>query len=338
MEPGPKGSVRTSGAVPSASSPVSQAAQAIEVHQAEKLQAPQHDVVLAKDSVPVEQRPDPAAKGAVDDLWKAMRLSSANGDGRDHVGHDWNSPDAFRGDRGEHDWDHRVRQWDRDWVHYDDYYRPVICNPYRDTLRVVYIYQNAPRILVIPALASIVLDVAEYGAYNFTAVLLNTVGAAVNVAVGSFFGGGYFPGPDLPPPPPPPPLVTYDDVPIMVRYSDAAYDPFVVRRIVDVGDDARYGEHKVLLDGVTPVWGVWTQNADGQRQFEVHKAQQFPGMDDPRAGPLPGDYQLRLASNPSSAFSTGDVFVIAAGAVVATLGLCGAVALAIFRRRPRALH
>jgi len=124
----------------------------------------------------------------------------------------------------------------------------------------------------------------------------------------------------------------------MVRYSDAAYDPFVVRRIVDVGDDARYGEHKVLLDGVTPVWGVWTQNADGQRQFEVHKAQQFPGMDDPRAGPLPGDYQLRLASNPSSAFSTGDVFVIAAGAVVATLGLCGAVALAIFRRRPRALH
>jgi hypothetical protein len=311
----------------------------VEVHQATKLQAPQQDVELAKASAPAEQRPDPAPKADVDDLWKAMRLPGSDRDGRDHDGHDWSAPpDAFRGDRDEHDWDHHVRQWDRDWVRYDDYYRPVLCNPYHDDLRVIYIYEYQPRIVVIPPLASIVLDAIAYGAYNFTALVLDAVGTAVDVAVGSFFGGGYYPEQYLAPPPPPLPLLTYDDVPVVVNYPDATYQPFVVRRIVDVGDDARYGEHKVLLDGVTPVWGDWTQTPDGQRQFEVHKTQQFPGLDDPREGPLPGDYQLRLASNSSPGFSAKDVYVIVATAVVATLGLCGAAALAFFRRRPRALH
>jgi hypothetical protein len=311
----------------------------VEVHQAAKLQAPQQDIELAKASAPAEQRPDPAPKADVDDLWKAMRLPSADRDGRAHDGHDWSvPPDAFRSDRDEHDWDHHVRQWDRDWVQYDDYYRPIICNPYHDDLRVIYIYEYEPRIVVIPPLASIVLDAIAYGAYNFTALVLDAVGTAVDVAVGSFFGAGYYPEPYLALPPPPPPLLTYDDVPVVVNYPDATYQPFVVRRIVDVGDDARYGEHKVLLDGVTPVWGAWAQTADGQRTFEVHKTQQFPGLDDPQEGPLPGDYQLRLASNSSSGFSARDVYVIVAASVATTLGLCGAAALAVFRRRSHALH
>jgi hypothetical protein len=233
-----------------------------------------------------------------------------------------------------------VRQWDRDWVQYDDDYRPIICNPYHDTLRVIYIYQDQPRIVEIPPLASALVDAVDYGAYTFTALVTDAVGTAINVAVGSFFGGGYDPGPGLAPPPPPPPLLTYDNVPVEVNYPDATYQPFLAHQIVDVGDDARYGEHKVLLDGVTPVWGAWTQTPDGQRQFEVHKTQQFPGLDDPQPGPLPGDYQLTLAgkSDTSSGFSSRDVFAIAACAVVATLAACGAAAVGFSRRRTRTLH
>ena len=309
-----------------ASPPPSQAGQMVEVHQAEELQAPLQDVELAKASIPVELRPDPAPEADVDNLKNAIRLSSANDDWRDNDGR-----------KGNHDWDRDVRQWDRDWVHYDDYYRPILRNPYRYVVKVVYVYQYRPRIVFIPPLASVVLNAIEYGAYNFTALLLDPVGAALNIAVGSFFGGGYYPGPNLAPPPPPPPLLTYDQVPVVVNYRDARYEPFVVRQIVDVGDDVRYGERKVLLDGVTPVWGEWRQTPDGQRLFEVHKTERFPGLADPQEGPLAGDYQLRLASTEPSGFSAKDVYVVAAGAVVLTLAICWAV-LTISRRRRRLLH
>lgn len=336
--PGPATGTSASASVPSASSPVSQAGQVVDVHQAVTVQAPQQDVELAKASVPVQQRPEPAATTDIDDIRKAVRLPNATVDGRDDKSRDRHDPNAFRGDRDDRDRDQRVRQWDRDWVRYDDYHRPILCNPYHDTLRVVYIYEYQPRIVLIPPLASIVLDALGYGAYNFTALALDPLGVAENVAVGSFYGGGYYPGPDVAPPPPPPPLPTYDDVPVVVNYPQASYEPFTVRQVVDVGDDAQYGEHKVLLDGVTPVWGAWTQTPGGQRQFEVHKTQQLPGIDDPQAGPLPGDYQLRLASNPSSGFSAGDLFIIAADAIVGTLALCAAAAFVISRRRSRALH
>jgi hypothetical protein len=78
-------------------------------------------------------------------------------------------------------------------------------------------------------------------------VHLNAFGATVNLAVGSFFGGGYYPGWGLPPLPPPPPVVHYDNINVVVRYSRAVYQPFQVSRIVDCGNDA------------TPAWGVWTQ-------------------------------------------------------------------------------
>jgi hypothetical protein len=317
---------------------VSQAGQVITIHQADKLQAPQQDVAQAKASVPTEYRPNPAPAADLDGLRKDVQFSSTDGnsphrDDQDGRAHDraWRDPD-------QHDWDHHVRQWDRDWVSYDDDWRPVICNPYQDELQVVYDYDYAPQIVVIPPLASAVLDVADYGAYNFTAVLLDAVGQAVDVAVGSFFGGGYDPGPDLPLPPPPPPVVTYDDVPVSVDYPDTTYEPFLVSQVVDAGPDPQYGEDKVLLDGVTPVWGQWAQTPDGQRQFDVHKTQQFPGLDNPQPGPLPGNYQLRLASKTAPGMPVRDVFIVAASAVVATLGLCGAVAFAMSRRRPRALH
>jgi hypothetical protein len=135
-------------------------------------------------------------------------------------------------------------------------------------------------------------------------------------------------------------VVPSSPTPVQVQYSDATYQPFVVNRVIDVGDDPTVGgERKVLLDGVTPAWGVWTTNADGQRQFEVHKTQQFPGMDDPPGeGPLPGDYQMQLASasKPApSGFSTKDLLLIGGAVVVLALGV-GAIVLNVIlgRRRP----
>ena len=145
-----------------------------------------------------------------------------------------------------------VRQWRPDWVSYDEYYRPIILNPFHDPVRLVYMYDRAPRIVIIPPLARMVIEAAQYAAYSFTAAVLTPVAAAIgaanavvdtaqaltNIAVGSFFGGGYFPGVGLPLPPPPPPVLRYDNVPVFVNYAQAQYEPFRVRQIVDVGDDA----------------------------------------------------------------------------------------------------
>ncbi|MCV7302595.1 hypothetical protein H7J93_23500 [Mycobacterium barrassiae] len=236
-----------------------------------------------------------------------------------------------------------VRQWRPEWVQYDEYYRPIIINPYRDPVRIVYMYEMAPRIMVIPPLGRMMFEAAQYAAYSFTAALLSPVIAAANVAqavtniaVGSFFGGGYYPGVGMPPPPPPPPVLRYDNVPVLVNYSNARYEPFRVRQIVDVGDDAQFGERKVLLDGVTPAWGVWAEGQGGERTFEVHRTQQFPGLGAPAEGPLPGDYRLRLASDeaPTAGLTGRDIFLMVSAGVIGTLGF-GAIGLAFFLGRRR---
>ncbi|WP_029115186.1 hypothetical protein [Mycobacterium sp. URHB0044] len=330
-----------------ASSSVSQAAKEIETVEPQTLKAPEQDVVLAKSAKPVEELlPAPAPKQDVAEFARAIDLPDFDRDFRDgnasRKDRDFKDRD-FRPD-GDRDWNRHVRQWDPDWVQYDDYYRPVISNPYRNTVKIIYVYQNAPRIVYIPPLARIVLEVAQFAAYSFTAIVdtaINTaVNTAVNVAVGSFFGGGYFPGIGLPLPPPPPPVWRYDNVPVQVRYSNNnVYEPFRVQRIVDVGNDSQYGERKVLLDGVTPAWGEWTQNAAGERQFEIHKTQQFPGLDEPREGPLPGDYQLRLASDQSASdgFTSRDVYLMASAGVLGLLSL-GAVLWAVMLGRRRTQH
>jgi hypothetical protein len=321
-----------------ASSSVSQAAKEIETVEPQTLKAPEQDVVLAKSAKPVEELlPAPAPKQDVAEFAAGIDLPNFDRDIRD--GNASRKDGDFR-PHGDRDWDRHVRQWDPDWVQYDDYYRPVICNPYRNTVKIIYIYQNAPRIVYIPPLARIVLEVAQFAAYSFTAVVNTAVNTAINVAVGSFFGGGYFPGIGLPLPPPPPPVWRYDNVPVQVRYSNNnVYEPFRVQRIVDVGNDSQYGERKVLLDGVTPAWGEWTQNGAGERQFEIHRTQQFPGLDEPREGPLPGDYQLRLASDQSASdgFTSRDVYLMASAGVLGVLSL-GAVLWAVMLGRRRTLH
>lgn len=321
------------------SSAVAKAARPIETVRPQTLDAPEADVELARNAKPVEEKPDPAPAHDIAALAVSLNVTNRNDnriDDRDD-NRDWNRPDFQRRDQGL-DWDRKVRQWRPEWVQYDEYYRPMIFNPYREPVRVVYIYQNSPRIVQINPLQRVIMYAADLAAYSFTAVVVNAVNTAVNVAVGSFFGGGYIPAVGMPLPPPPPPVLRYDNVPVQVRYSSAVYQPFRVQRVVDVGDDSRYGERKVLLDGVTPAWGVWTQSGTGERQFEVHRTQQFPGLDDPREAPLPGDYRMQLVSD--SAADTGldrnQVYLIAAAVACSVLSL-GAVGLVVLMGRRRGM-
>lgn len=314
------------------STSVTQAATEIEPVVPETVEAPAQDVKIAKAAKVVEQpEPAPAEVAEVAAIARIIDVPILNRDRR--------GDDVLRVNddvRLASAWDRNVRQWSLDWVEYDDYYRPVFANPYREAVKIIYMYQNAPRILMIPPLSRIVLEVAQYAAYSFTAVVMGAVNTAVNVAVGSFFGGGFFPGIGLPLPPPPPPLLRYDNVPVSVNYSQQRYEPFRVQRIIDVGPDARYGERKVLLDGVTPAWGKWTQSPAGERQFEVHRTQQFPGLTEPGEAPLPGDYELRLASDESasSGFNGRDAYLMAAAILCALLS-AGAVMLSVHIGRRR---
>ena len=315
---------------------VETAAREIVTEKPQTLEAPAADVEVAKVAKVTDEKPEPAAIEDVQAIAEELQLSSARRDDRDEPG------PLNDGDRRGRDWDDRVRQWDPDWVVYDEYYRPVISNPYRQPVKIVYVYQNAPRVVFINPLERVVLNVAQYAAYSFTAVVLtaaNVVNTAVNtaaaVAVGSFFGGGYYPGFGVPLPPPPPPVLRYDNVPVQVRYSDAVYEPFRVQRIVDVGDDAVYGARKVLLDGVTPAWGQWTQTPSGERMFEVNKTQQFPGLEEPAEAPLPGDYRMTLASDESPAGMDGKTVYMIVSAVVLAAMSVGAVLWSVMLGRRR---
>lgn len=323
------------------SSPVSKAAQRIPTAQPAQMQASEQDIQLARQSKPVEVKPEPAKRDDVAFLSSAIDLESKTklgpfesefevgsefsvGDRRDHD-RDWDWHDKH--------WDKKVRQWDKRWIEYDHWYRPVFCNPYRAPVRIVYIYERAPRILIVPALGRVVIDAAAVAAYSFTAVVLNAANLAADVAVGTFFGGGYIP-PIGAPFVPPPPLLRYDNVPVQVRYSNATYQPFRVNQVVDVGDDVQYGGRKVLLDGATPAWGQWTTSPTGERQFEVHRTQQYPGLGEPQEAPLPGDYQMQLASEESANVDRSQMYLMAAAGVVAGLGF-GALGLAVYLGRRR---
>jgi hypothetical protein len=296
----------------------------------QRLEAAPQDVELAQQAVPVQENPPPAPQAEIDRI-RDLVIPPANPGA--------NSATSATADAGLVAAERRVLQWQPDWVQYDMYYRPLIFNPYPEPLQVVYQIAGLPRILLIPPLGRIVTEVRELGSYNFTVLRLNAFGIPIDIAVGNFFGGGYLPGPGLPPPPPPPPVRTLTDVPVQVKYTNATYEPIRVQKIVDVGPDpAVGGEHKVLLDGVTPAWGEWKQTDTGVQQFEVHKTQSFPGMEAPAEGPLPGDYDMQLVSDESPTGLSGkDITLIIAAAIVATLGL-GAIVLTIFlgrRRRPQ---
>jgi hypothetical protein len=303
----------------------------------QQLEAAPEDIKIAEQATPVEEIPPPAPAAEIDEL-KDLILTApgANpGGAADPGGANPGGGATTVADDGQFAAaEAKVAQWQSDWVQYDKYYRPLIFNPYPEPLKLVYEVGGVPRILIIEPLGRIVTEVRDIGSYNFTAMRLNTLGELIAIAVGNFFGGGYFPGPGLPPPPPPPPVRTLTDVPVQVKYTNETYRPIVVRKIVDVGPDpTQGGATKVLLDGVTPAWGVWKENEEGVPQFEVNQTQSFPGMEEPAEGPLPGDYDLQLVSDSTPTGLSGkDITVIVAAVVAAAVGI-GAIVLTLGRRR-----
>ena len=165
------------------------------------------------------------------------------------------------------------------------------------------------------------------GAANVVNDVANVAADVVNVAVGTIFGGGFVPGVGVPFVAPPP-LLTYDNVPVQVRYSNATYEPFRVNQIVDVGDDVQYGGRKVLLDGATPGGGNGRLRRPGSGSSRCTALSSTPGSAIRKRRRCPGDYQMRLASDESATVDRTQMYLVAAAGVIAGLGF-GALGLAL---------
>lgn len=277
----------------SVSSTRSSATQVILTATPQVLIAAPENIKAAQEAPPVEQNPPPAPQSEIAGLLSAVTIPA-------------NQNTQNRGA-----WDGIVRQWNPDWVGYDTYHRPVIFNPFPQVLQIVYRIAGTVRILLIQPLAKVVAEILDPGQQGFTVIGRTGSGDPTYVAQGSVGGGGSDPGAGLPPPPPPPPPAESNNVCVVVNYTQEHYKPFVVRKVVDVGDDPQYGGHKVLLDGVTPAWGDWTTpSADCSSQFVVHKTQALPGLEEPREAPLPGGYPMQLADySPPPGFGVVPVVV-----------------------------
>lgn len=223
-----------------------------------------------------------------------------------------------------------VLQLDRELITYNAF-GVFIVNPFGQALHIFWqTVGGVIQEIVIPALSQIVTRISEPGPHSVIGMVPSQTGEPGQVTAAVIDGGGHDPGPGEPPPPTSPAPTERPNTCVAVHYGDKQYNPFIVRKIVDVGDDPQYGEHKVLLDGVTPVWGAWAQSVNCGTQFEVHKTQTLPGLDEPKQVPIPG-YPIALASISSS--TNFDFFAILAALIVAAL-ILGAVLVAIKRHWP----
>jgi hypothetical protein len=211
--------------------------------------------------------------------------------------------------------DRNVLQWQPEWVDQDQYHRPVILNPFPNPIQIVYSENGDPRTVTIQPSTRTVLDFVE-AATSLTVMVFDAVGKLTDVAIASA-------GSNQPP-------ESYTEVPVIVDNSRVKSTRFTVGKVTDVGEDPNVGERKVLLDDTTPAWGVWTQDSAGQRQFEIHKSQQLPGIDEPAEGPLPG-YRLVSDSEP---LSSTDVLLIVVALLVAAVAI-GATVHRVIRRKQR---
>lgn len=228
----------------------------------------------------------------------------------------------------------QVTQWSSSWTRYDQYYQPLIANPFAVPIQLAYVYAGRPYLVTIPPLAQSVLSVPRPGVYSFTALVPNASGGVADVSVGSFSGGGYVPNPGQPLPPKPPALVSYANVLVRFDLAGVQYDPVVVRKVVDLGDDPETGARKVLLDEETPAWGRWGQSDSGRREFTVTSTQSLPGLTAPSASAPPG-YKLTVTSAPASSDGTSTLAWVALGlGVLAILAVALVVVLVKRRRGP----
>ena len=199
---------------------IEQAAGVTTTPEPQQLEAAPENIKIAELAKPVEEIPPPAPAAEIDEL-KDLILTADPAGAADPGGANPGGGATTVAENGElAAAEAKVAQWQSDWVQYDKYYRPLIFNPYPEPLKLVYEVGGVPRILIIEPLGRIVTEVRDIGSYNFTAMRLNTLGELIAIAVGNFFGGGYFPGPGLPPPPPPPPVRTLTNVPVQVKYTE----------------------------------------------------------------------------------------------------------------------
>jgi len=226
----------------------------------------------------------------------------------------------------------QVTQWSSSWTRYDQYYQPLIANPFPVPIQLAYVYAGRPYVLTIPPLAQSVLSVPRPGVYSFTALVPNASGGVADVSVGSFSGGGYVPKPGQPRPPKPPALQSYPDVLVRFDLAGVQYDPVVVRKVVDLGDDPETGTRKVLLDEETPAWGSWGQSDSSRREFTVTATQSLPGLTPPSASPPPG-YKLTVTSSSAPSGGASVLAWVALGLGVLAVIAVALVVVLVKRRR-----
>lgn len=282
---------------PSAEVPASGAklAEQALIVQPEVLEASEEDVRLAESLPSVQSTPETLQPSEIDDIKNRLGIATDLSSG---VASTSGAP--------------QVVQLPQQWVDQDDNRKPVISNPLDDWLQLFYVDRGHTLTLKIPPGKSTAIDVAP-GVYDITAIVLDAFGKLLKASVGSIISG--------------PPPHSDTDVPVLV---DKSGEKFRVGKLTDLGDDPDVGgERKVLLDGGTPAWGRWTQTTTGERQFEIHKTQQFPGIDAPAEGPLPG-YRLVADDEP---FSSSDVLLIVLAAIIAAVAIGATISRVIRRRR-----
>jgi hypothetical protein len=286
----------------------SSAAQPIPTATPQIVTADPQGIRAARDANLVRQNPAPAPPGDVDRLLNAVSTRS----------------------------NHNVLQWNPDWITYDNFFRPVIFNPFGGPLTIIGWIAGKIQKLVIPPFGQVGIEIPKPGLNSVTVIVPNDSGEPGQFSAAVLGGGGRDPGPGLPPPPRPLAPAESNDVCVVVNYTHGHYKPFVVRKVVDVGDDPQYGGHKVLLDGVTPAWGDWTTpSADCSSQFVVRKTQGLPGLEEPREAPLPGGYPMQLASySPPPGFGVLPVLVALFIAALILGAIVVAIALARQNRPP----
>jgi hypothetical protein len=242
------------------------------------------DVDTAQPTTPVEANPAPAPAAAVDQI-------------RTEITSELTSTTALT----QTAWNREVTQWNSSWLSYDAYYRPIVLNPYRSAIQLVYTYDNATHLITVDPLQSVVIDVPTVGVYGFTAVVRSATGAIADVTVGSFTGGGYVPAAGHPRPARPHAPPTLDNALVRIAYANGVSRPFRVKHLADLGDDTTVHARRVLVDGATSAWGRWTTSAAGEREFDITMTLQLPGLAGPTQAPLPGYGAVPLAAAPRRA-------------------------------------
>lgn len=227
-----------------------------------------------------------------------------------------------------------VTRWNGGWTSYDPFYRPVLTNPYRMPMDVLYDYGGQTQVVTIPPLQRAAVDVPNPGVYSFTSMTRPASGPATNVAVGSFSGGGFKPAPGQAPPQKPAKLTTNKGALVQVKFDRGASEPFKVKSLTDLGPDATMkGATKVLLDGEIPSWGQWSTTAGGEKLFVINETQLLPGVNPPAQEPLPG-YNVKLTSSSKSTSWIAEHQTALIGAAVGAGVLAlAAVGLIMARRR-----